>query len=72
MKQFKVVVEHHEDGYVAYPIGLNGIVVGQGNTATEAIDDVRSAIQFHLETFGVEALGEPVEDVTLADVIVAA
>ena len=31
MKQFKIVVEKHPDGYVAYPLGLNGIVVGEGN-----------------------------------------
>ena len=72
MKHFKVVVEHHEDGYVAYPIGLNGVVVGQGDTAEAAVVDVRSAIEFHIETFGAEALGEPVDDVTLAEVTVAA
>ena len=47
MKHFKVVVEQHEDGFVAYPVGLNGVVVGQGNTEAEAMADVRSAIQFH-------------------------
>ncbi len=30
-KQFKVVVEKHPDGYVAYPLGLKGVVVGQGD-----------------------------------------
>lgn len=72
MKQFKVVVEHHEDGYVAYPIGVNGVVVGEGDTSAAAIADVQSAIQFHLETFGAEALGEPVDEVTLTEVTVAA
>ena len=72
MKHFKVVVEQHEDGFVAYPVGLNGVVVGQGNTEAEAMADVRSAIQFHLETFGADALGEPIESVTLNDVTVAA
>ena len=56
MKQFKVVVEKHTDGYVAYPLGLNGIVVGQGDTADDAIKDVKSAIRFHLESFGDEVL----------------
>ena len=28
------------------------IVVGEGDTYQEAIDDVTSAIKFHLETFG--------------------
>ena len=30
MKRLKVIVEKHEDGYVAYPLGLEGVVVGQG------------------------------------------
>ncbi len=56
MKQFKVVIEKHVDGYVAYPLGLNGVVVGQGDSADEALTDVRSAIQFHIESFGKEVL----------------
>lgn len=52
MRNLKIVIEHHEDGYVAYPIGLNGVVVGQGDTVDAAFADVRSAIQFHVETFG--------------------
>jgi predicted RNase H-like HicB family nuclease len=54
MKQIKVIVEKHDDGYVAYPLGLKGIVVGEGDTYEEALADVRSAIQFHIETFGPE------------------
>ena len=54
--QFKIVVEKHEDGYVAYPLGLKGVVVGQGDTFDEALSDVRSAIAFHIETFGAEAI----------------
>lgn len=56
MKQFKIIVEKHPDGYVAYPLGLKGVVVGQGNTYEEAISDVKSAIRFHIETFGKEVL----------------
>jgi len=56
VKQFKVIVEKHPEGYVAYPLGLKGIVVGEGNTYEEALADVKSAIRFHLETFGQEAL----------------
>ena len=52
MRQFKVVVEKYEDGYVAYPLELKGIVVGEGDTYEEALADVKSAIQFHIETFG--------------------
>jgi len=56
MKQFKVVVEKHPDGYVAYPLGLKGIVVGEGDTYEEALADVKSAIRFHIETFGRDVL----------------
>ena len=56
MKQFKIVVEKHPDTYVAYPLGLKGVVVGQGATYEDALADVKSAIQFHLETFGAEAI----------------
>ncbi len=50
-KQFKIIVEKHPDGYVAYPLGLRGIVVGEGDTYEEALADVKSAIRFHIETF---------------------
>jgi len=52
MKQIKNIVKHHPDGYIAYPVGMNGVVIGEGDTYQEALDDVTSAIQFHLETFG--------------------
>ena len=41
---------------MAYPLGLNGVVVGQGDTADDALADVRSAIVFHIESFGQEVL----------------
>jgi len=56
MKQIKIVVEKHPDAYVAYPLGLKGVVVGQGETYEAALADVKSAIHFHLETFGPESL----------------
>jgi predicted RNase H-like HicB family nuclease len=56
MRQIKIIVEKHPDGYVAYPLGLKGIVVGQGDTYEEALSDVKSAIRFHIETFGREVL----------------
>lgn len=56
MRQFKIIVEKHPDAYVAYPLGLKGVVVGQGDTYDEAFADVKSAIRFHIETFGKEML----------------
>ena len=52
MKLIKIIVEKHADGYVAYPLGLKGVVVGEGDTYEEALADVKSALQFHTETFG--------------------
>jgi hypothetical protein len=43
---YKIIVEQHEDGFVAYPLGFAGCVVGQGDTAAEAIADVQSAIRY--------------------------
>ncbi len=55
-RQFKIIVEKRSDGYVAYPLGLKGIVVGEGDSYEDALADVRSAIEFHIETFGQEVL----------------
>jgi predicted RNase H-like HicB family nuclease len=73
MKQFKIVVEKHADGYVAYPLGITGIVVGEGDTYEEALADVKSAIAFHVETFGPSVLEEetPVLEAFVAETGVA-
>ena len=55
-KQIKVILEKHSDGYVAHLVGLNGVVAGEGDTYEEALADVTSAIRFHIDTFGEEAL----------------
>ena len=52
VKEFKIIVEKHPDGYIAYPLGIKGVVVGEGDTYEEALADVKSAIKFHIETFG--------------------
>lgn len=56
MRQFKIIVEKHPDGYVAYPLGLKGVVVGQGDTYEEALADAKSAIKAHIAAFGPEVL----------------
>lgn len=73
MRQFKVIVEKHPDGYVAYPLGLKGVVVGEGDTYEEALADVKSAIRSHVETFGKDVLdGEsPVLEAFVAEAGVA-
>jgi predicted RNase H-like HicB family nuclease len=56
LRDVKVIIEKHSDGYVAYPLGLKGAVIGAGDTYEEALADVKSAIRFHIETFGAEVL----------------
>lgn len=56
VKHVKLIVERHPDGYVAYPVNMKGVVVGQGDSFEEALKDVKSAIAFHVETFGDEVL----------------
>ena len=69
VKQFKIIVEKYADGYVAYPLGLKGVVVGEGDTYEGALADVKSAIQFHIETFGADVLegGPPVLEAFVAE-----
>jgi hypothetical protein len=37
-------------------LGIKGVVVGQGDTYEGALSDVKSAIRFHIETFGEDVL----------------
>jgi predicted RNase H-like HicB family nuclease len=71
----KIVIERHPDGYVAYPLGLKGVVVAQGDSYEEAVRNVKSAIEFHIETFGEAALEDendsPVLEATVAEIQVA-
>ena len=55
MPSFTILIEKHTDGYVAYPVGIQGVIVGEGDTYDEAVADVTSAIRFHIETFGKNA-----------------
>lgn len=74
MRQLKIIVERHAGGYVAYPLGLKGVVVGAGDTYDEALADVTSAIRFPIETFGSEVLEEewPTLEVFVTEATVAA
>ncbi|MCQ3935586.1 MAG: type II toxin-antitoxin system HicB family antitoxin [Chloroflexi bacterium] len=73
LQQFKIIVEKHSDGYVAYPLGLKGVVVAQGDSYEDALEDVKSAIRFHIETFGRDVLDEekPVLEAFIAEAGVA-
>lgn len=71
MQPVRVIIEKHFDGYVAYPVGIKGIVVGEGNSYEEALADVKSAIQFHIETFGRDIFeANEIKETFVAEVVV--
>jgi predicted RNase H-like HicB family nuclease len=72
-KKIKIIIERHPDGFVAYPLGLKGVVIAQGDTYEEALADCRSAIAFHIETFGDDSvITEPtILDVTITEADIA-
>jgi predicted RNase H-like HicB family nuclease len=69
----KVIIERHPDGYVAYPLGLKGVVVGEGDSYEEALSDVTSAIRFHIESFGPNVFDDdpPVLEAFVAETAIA-
>ncbi|MEP6647157.1 MAG: type II toxin-antitoxin system HicB family antitoxin [Saprospiraceae bacterium] len=72
-KQIKVIVEKHIDGFVAYPLGLKGVVVAQGDSYEEVLNEIKSAIDFHIEIFGKEVFeGEDIaSEVFVAETFIA-
>ncbi|OCC15402.1 protein of unknown function UPF0150 [Dissulfuribacter thermophilus] len=72
--KIKIIIEKHSDGYIAYPIGLKGIIVGEGESYEEALQNVTSAIKFHVETFGKEVFEDKldVEEAFIAETQLAA
>jgi predicted RNase H-like HicB family nuclease len=61
--KLKIIIEEHADGFVAYPVGLKGAVVAEGDTYDEALANIESAVAFHIETFGKQVLDD--EDVVM-------
>ena len=63
------VIEQHSDGFVAYPLGLRGVVVGQGDSREDALADAQSAAKFHIDTFGQDAVSDdsPLIDAEVVD-----
>ena len=71
MKGIKIIVEKYKNGYVAYPVGLKGVVVGEGESYDEAVDDLKSAIKFHIETFGEEVLEEVPSEIFVSEMVLS-
>jgi hypothetical protein len=49
---FKIIVEKHADGYVAYPLGMKGVVVGEGETYEAALGGNKEAQSFKFKKLG--------------------
>ena len=67
--QLKFVVEKHEDGYLAYPLGVQGAILGEGDTFDDALADAKSAVGAYVEEFGPEGLNieAPVLEAVVVD-----
>ena len=74
MKNLKIVIEKHADGFIAYPVGMKGVVVGEGDSYEEVLADVKSAVAFHIESFGKDAFNDdesPVIELFVAELAMA-
>ena len=58
MRTSKFIVEKRGNAYIAYPLGLKGIVEGQGDSYEQALQDAKSAARSHIETSGGESCGD--------------
>lgn len=74
MRTVKIIVEKHVDGYIAYPLGLRGACIGEGDTYDEALADATSAIRTHVEVFGPDAFedGSDAVEVFVAEARISA
>ncbi len=65
--QYRVLIESDEDGvYVAEVPALPGCI-SQGNTRSEAVDNIKEAIAGYLESL--QAHGEPVPPSIIEEVV---
>ena len=55
VKHVKVIVEKHPDGYVAYPLGLKGVIVVRGTPLRRPLPTCSLPLR-HIETFGSEVV----------------
>lgn len=63
MDRIKIVIEHHKDGYIGYPLGFaRGAIVGEGDTYAAALKDTESAIRFFVEQYGKDKFFEHLEE----------
>ena len=72
----KIIVEKHAGGYIAYPLGVKGSCVGQGDTFDEAFACVKNMLVEYVEVFGQDVLEDiiesPIQEVFVAETRVCA
>jgi predicted RNase H-like HicB family nuclease len=66
MRHVKVLVEKQAQGYIAYPVGLQGVVTGTGHTYEDALEDVTSSIRAYIEANGPDSFDVVPEVVEIA------
>jgi hypothetical protein len=50
----KLIVERHPDTYIAYPLGIVGACVSQGDTYEEALAEVKVMLKELVDIYGEE------------------
>ncbi|VAX21418.1 hypothetical protein MNBD_NITROSPINAE04-1874 [hydrothermal vent metagenome] len=69
MKLVNIVVEQHGDNiFIAYPVGVDAVIVGQGETEETAADDAVNALEYHQNVFGHDGMKYLPIEVTLTEV----
>jgi predicted RNase H-like HicB family nuclease len=58
MRAIQILVEKHDDGFIAYPLDVHGGCVGQGDSHAKALADCQRVLKAHVATFGREVLQE--------------
>lgn len=71
--RFSVLVEHDKDGYFAFCPELQGCY-SQGNTYEEALENIKDAIQLHVEDriAEQEEIPESIKSISLSTIEVTA
>ena len=65
--RIKAIVERQDQGYVAYLPGDNDDLVGKGDDPQEALEDLRGAIRFQVETEG-KKIDTSVQEILIIDI----
>ncbi len=51
------LLEERESGWMAYPVGLKEIAIGEGSNPTEALDSAKQELERHIQRVGKNVFG---------------